>query len=162
MIVVFIFLWWISKEFHSLFFPIFSIDPIPKSLLNKVPQMPTCSSALSAQVPKSPKCPSDWSAINPQVPECLSSVQVPSECPNAWVPFKSPPSTQRSFMLAFTLTFNEKHFSEMSFKLIIIRFLLIQWFSLFCACIISEKNIKIFLHVKNTLWDFQTIGFLVS
>ena len=63
------------------------------SLLNKVPRMPKCPSALSAQVPK---CPS---ALSVQVLKCLSAliVRVPKclKCPSALrVPSKFPSALQ--------------------------------------------------------------------
>ena len=43
-------------------------------------------------------------------------IRMPSECP------ASAPSGHRNFSLALTLTLNEKSYSEISFKQIIIRF----------------------------------------
>ena len=96
--------------------------------------------------------------------ECPSS-QVLSECPSAWLSSKSPSRAQTSFRLVLTLTLRKTHFFEMRFKQIIIRFQLIQWLFLLFAYIISfrvEKNIKIFLYINNTLWDFQIVSFLGS
>ena len=126
---------------------------MPKCPSVHVPWVPECPSVLSARGPESLKCPSALRAPSKcpsilRVLKCSLSAQVSTECLNTRLPYESPRSAQRSFRLVLTLTLNEKHFSEMRFKEIIIKFQVIQWFILLCACIISfrvEKNIKIFI-----------------
>ena len=83
---------------------------ILKSLLNKVSQVPTCVSALSArvhkclsaQVPEFLTCPSAVRVLSEcpsalRVSKCPPSVQVPFECPSTWLPPISPLNAQTNF-----------------------------------------------------------------